>query len=131
MKENVAEIEMLDLGAEEWEEIEKCQSANRYDFPTVSIGKNIIYFNVKAVPLAKGTKYVKYKMSTNYILIEFTRNEEKDAFTLYWDKNKTEIYGLRSVFPANMKCRAVREGVYKLYRSGNRFAIKRWESIED
>ena len=130
MKENIAEIEMLDLDAEEWEEIEKCQTANRYDLPAVSIGKNVIYFNAKTIPLAKDAKCVKYKMSTDYILIEFLRNEERDAFALYWDKNKAEIYGLRSVFPANMKCRAVREGAYKLYRSGNRFAIKRWESLE-
>ena len=132
MKENVAEIEMLDLGAEEWEEIEKCQTANRYDFPAVSIGKNVIYFNSKTIPFTKDAKCVKYKMSTDYILIEFLRTTaDKAAFALYWDKNKGETYGLRSVFPANMKCRAVREGTYKLYRSGNRFAIKRWESLED
>ena len=122
----IDELESIDLDLEDFETIEK-GNFNRIDYPAVRINKRHIYYNKMSIPFLKDAKSIKYRMSKDYILIETYREKAEGAFAVNPMFNKNTLYGLATAFPAKMNNRGIADGYYKLYKSGNRFAIKRYE----
>ena len=100
----------------------------KYPFPALYYGESNIYFNRKTTDIFRPKK-IKFRLSTEYLIVLPAENDEQNAFSVWDSTNKTDT--LVSTLPASLKNRrALKRGTYKCYRYKNGLAIKRYEPLE-
>ena len=118
------ELEIIDLDGLEFEEIEKAVS--EYPFPTITLSSPNLFFNRAAGKYLKDVQFVKFRTSTEYVVIVPTEEKTKTAFKL-----GTYTNGAKAIaYPANLKGCKIKRGVYKLYKYKDGFAFKRYEPLK-
>lgn len=103
-----------------------------HEFPTVSVyhtkSNNLgtLYFNVPARRLLKQQKYIKYLLSTNYVVLKFVESKDPQSFGLYGNHYATYL-----AFPSMLENRGIKDGTYKLYKCQDGLCFKRYEPLTE
>lgn len=119
------DLEELQLD-EELEDIFRCQTGFRFDFPVISVGGHHMYFNSISSDLIKDVKYVTIQTSPSYVIIRPAARLSTNAFTL--TNTNTSVRAV--VIPASLEEKKLKKAVYKLYKYKDGWAFKRYEPIE-
>ena len=112
------ELELLDF-SEEFEAIEK--RLNCYDFPALYVGEKRIYFNKSAARFLEGTEALRFYTSTNYVVMKPDKKGNYASFSVI----KHSV-----CHPVALQSKKVQYGWYKLYRTKDGFAFKRYEQLQ-
>lgn len=120
------EFESLELDGLEFDEIEKAKGGAKYEFPTITLGEYTLYFNAAFSKFFEDVEYVKFKASTEYVLIEPAKKRDRSTFRV----NRWTHAMRGTAYPANLKEKKIKRGIYKIYRYKDGFAFKRYEPLE-
>ena len=105
----------------------------QYKFPTVTFtnkdksNSRLLYFNRYATPLVP--EYIKWYFSTNYVIGLPAKETECNVYKTWFSRS---FMGQVSTVPRNLvREKALRPGVYRVYKYKDGFAIKRYERVKE
>ena len=124
---NLLNVEEITLDDSELLDIIPC--ANRkYSFPVITVTEHNLYYNSRCELLMNYDR-IKFQLASNYLIIMPAALTDKKSFSLW--KPYNGCGGLISTMPTDLLCRkAIKPGVYRVYKYKNGIAIKRYDPLE-
>ena len=123
------ELEMLDLGDVELEEVERGILGGRRPFPTVTVGTACLYFNAEFIKMfGKNNAKFKFYTTPKYVIIAEAGKEDIHSFSFHVREGRN-FANVR--YPSGLQEKKLQRGTYKLYKCKQGFAFDRYEPLKE